>query len=123
MMSRHHSGFHVHIGERIWPEDEQGLGNLTRYIIRACFSQERMVYIPVGESTDDFLHLPKGKKWPTSIYLVVDLFKLKRFSWQIRSSYKGGGLKLSVVISLHNQHAEIMWLSPLYHAEHSPEIS
>jgi hypothetical protein len=25
MMSWHHSGFHVHIGERIWPEDEKGL--------------------------------------------------------------------------------------------------
>ena len=43
---------HVHIGERIWPEDQQGLENLARYIIRACFSQERMVYIPVAESTD-----------------------------------------------------------------------
>ena len=47
-----HSGFHVHIGERIQPNDEQGLENLARYIIRACFSQERMVYIPVAESTD-----------------------------------------------------------------------
>ena len=52
MMSWHHSGFHVHIGERIWAEDHQGLESLARYIIRACFSQERMVYIPVGESTD-----------------------------------------------------------------------
>jgi hypothetical protein len=52
MMSWHHSGFHVHIGERIWPEDEKGLENLARYIIRACFSQERMVYIPVEESLD-----------------------------------------------------------------------
>ncbi|WP_155310521.1 transposase [Desulfosarcina ovata] len=51
-MSWHHSGFHVHIGERIWPEDEKGLENLARYIIRACFSQERMVYIPVTEATD-----------------------------------------------------------------------
>ena len=52
MMSWHHSGFHVHIGERIWPEDQQGLENLARHIIRACFSQERMVYIPVLESMD-----------------------------------------------------------------------
>ncbi len=52
MMSWHHSGFHVHIGGRIQPDDEQGLENLARYIIRACFSQERMVYIPVAESTD-----------------------------------------------------------------------
>ena len=73
MMTWHHSGFHVHVGERIRPEDEKGLENLARYIIRACFSQERMVYIPMEESTDGFLHLPKDKKWPTSIYLVVDL--------------------------------------------------
>jgi hypothetical protein len=52
MMSWYHIGFHVHIGERIRPDDEEGLENLARYIIRACFSQERMVYIPVGESTD-----------------------------------------------------------------------
>ncbi len=37
MMSWHRSGFHVHIGERIWPENEQGLENLARYIIQACF--------------------------------------------------------------------------------------
>lgn len=46
----HHSGFHVHIGERIRPDDEKGLETLARYIIRACFSQERMVYIPVRKS-------------------------------------------------------------------------
>ena len=44
MMSWHHSGFHVHIGERIWSEDQpRGWRG---------FSQERMVYIPVSESTD-----------------------------------------------------------------------
>ena len=52
MMSWHHSGFNVHIGERIWPDDEKGLENLARYIIRACFSQERMVYIPVEDAVD-----------------------------------------------------------------------
>lgn len=45
MISWHHNGFHVHIGERIWPEDEKGLEDLARYIIRASFSQERWVYI------------------------------------------------------------------------------
>ncbi len=44
MMSWHHSGFHVHIGERIQPEDQPRHWR--------GFSQERMVYIPVGESTD-----------------------------------------------------------------------
>ena len=29
-----------------------GLGNLARYIIRACFSQERMVYVPAEDSAD-----------------------------------------------------------------------
>jgi len=28
------------------------VGNLARYIIRACFSQDRMVYIPAEESVD-----------------------------------------------------------------------
>ncbi len=52
MLSWRHSGFHVYIGDRITPSDKTGLGNLARYIIRACFSQERMVYVPAGESTD-----------------------------------------------------------------------
>ncbi len=43
MLSWHHSGFNVYIGDRIEPDDKAGLGNLARYIIRACFSQERMV--------------------------------------------------------------------------------
>ena len=29
-----------------------GLGNLARYITRACFSQERLVYIPTEKSDD-----------------------------------------------------------------------
>ena len=33
---------------RITPLDKNGLGNLASYIIRACFSPERMVYVPVG---------------------------------------------------------------------------
>ncbi len=33
----------VYIGDRIEPDDKAGLGNLARYIIRACFSQERLV--------------------------------------------------------------------------------
>jgi len=41
MLSWHHSGFNVYIGDRIEPDDKAGLGNLARYIIRACFSQER----------------------------------------------------------------------------------
>jgi hypothetical protein len=52
MLSYRHSGFHVYIGDRITPSDKPGLGNLARYIIRACFSQERMVYVPVEDSED-----------------------------------------------------------------------
>jgi hypothetical protein len=36
---------HVYFGSRIWLDDETGLENLARYIVRACFSQQRMVYI------------------------------------------------------------------------------
>ena len=52
MLSWHHSGFNVYIGDRIEPDDKAGLGNLARYIIRARFSQEKMVYIPTEKSDD-----------------------------------------------------------------------
>jgi hypothetical protein len=52
MLSWRHSGFHVYIGDRIYCDDKTGLGNLARYIICACFSQEGMNYIPAEESTD-----------------------------------------------------------------------
>ena len=52
MLSWYHSGFHVYLGPRIWPDDEKGLENLARYIIRACFSQKRMVYIPAQDASD-----------------------------------------------------------------------
>lgn len=53
MLSWRHSGFHVYIGSKIFSDDKAGLGNLARYIIRACFSQERMVYIPAKVSDDN----------------------------------------------------------------------
>jgi len=43
MLSWRHSGFHVYIGDRIFFDDQAGLGNLAHDIIRACFPQERMV--------------------------------------------------------------------------------
>ena len=52
MLSRRRTGFHVHIGERIWPEYETALGNLVKYIVRASFSRKRMVYILVEKSAD-----------------------------------------------------------------------
>jgi hypothetical protein len=40
-----HSGFRVFCGNRLGLEDEMGMENLARYIIRASFSQERMQYL------------------------------------------------------------------------------
>jgi hypothetical protein len=52
MLSWRHSGFNVYLGPTIWPDDEKGLENLARHIIRACFSQQRMVYIPKKDASD-----------------------------------------------------------------------
>ena len=52
MLSWYHTGFNVYMGERIMPSEPTSLENLARYIIRACFSQERLVYVPVDESSD-----------------------------------------------------------------------
>ncbi|XPS82178.1 transposase, IS801/IS1294 family protein [Desulfosarcina variabilis str. Montpellier] len=51
----HHSGFNVYCRPTIWPNDENALENLARYIIRVCSSQERMTCIPsnAGSSGDD----------------------------------------------------------------------
>ena len=48
LMSWRHSGVNVFCGRgpRIQPGEEEAMGNLARYIIRASFSQERMTYIP-----------------------------------------------------------------------------
>lgn len=51
-MAWHHSGFNVYCGEAIWPHNEEGLENLARYVIRASFSQERMIYIPASDGSD-----------------------------------------------------------------------
>jgi hypothetical protein len=53
MLSWRHSGFHVYIGDRIHASDQTSLGNLARYVVRACFSQERMIYIPAEKSDDN----------------------------------------------------------------------
>jgi hypothetical protein len=50
MMNWHHSGFNVYCGKTLWPDNEEGLENLARYIIRASFSSERMMYIPASET-------------------------------------------------------------------------
>jgi hypothetical protein len=52
MLTWHHNGFNVYCGPTIWPNNDQGLEDLARYIIRACFSQERMNYLPAKDSRD-----------------------------------------------------------------------
>ncbi len=52
MLSWRHAGFHVHIGGRIWPEDENALGNLAKYIVRASFSRNAWCYVPAEKSAD-----------------------------------------------------------------------
>lgn len=47
-----HSGFNIYCGLPILPDDEEGIVNLAKYIIRAPISQERMYYIPADESLD-----------------------------------------------------------------------
>jgi len=46
LMGWRHSGFNVFCGTRIHPGKEEAMENLSRYIIRASFSQERMTYVP-----------------------------------------------------------------------------
>jgi hypothetical protein len=52
MLSCRHSGFNVYCGPTIWPNDEKALEDLARYIIRACFSQERVTYLPAIDAMD-----------------------------------------------------------------------
>ncbi len=65
MLSWHHSGFNVYIGNKIESDDKTGLGKLAKYIIRACFSQERLIYIPEEKSDDGvakIIYTVKDKK-------------------------------------------------------------
>jgi hypothetical protein len=51
-LSWRHSGVSVYCGPSIWRNNDKGLEDLARYIIRACFSQERMSYIPAKDTLD-----------------------------------------------------------------------
>ncbi len=62
MMAWRHSGFGVYCGHAIWPQNEEGLENLARYIIRASFSQERMTYIAACDSSDGVAKVIYGSK-------------------------------------------------------------
>ena len=52
MMGWRHSGFNVYCGPTIWPDAPEAIEDLARYIVRACFSQERMAYIPAAGTAD-----------------------------------------------------------------------
>ncbi len=45
LRSWRHSGFHVFVGPKILPREEDAMEKLARYIIRASFSQERMTSV------------------------------------------------------------------------------
>ena len=48
---RWRDGFSVYCGKTLWPDNEEGLENLARYIIRASFSSERMTpYRSTGQA-------------------------------------------------------------------------
>jgi len=75
MLSWYHSGSHIYIGDRIEPDEKTGLGNLAKYIIRACFSQERMVYVPVEKSDDGVAKIictSKDRKTRKIFHILLD---------------------------------------------------
>lgn len=88
MLSWHHSGFNVYIGGRIEPDDKAGLGNLARYIIRACFSQERLVYIPAEKSDDGVAKIIYAAKDGKSQKMFNALYWLARLVTHIPGRYE-----------------------------------
>jgi hypothetical protein len=52
MLSWRHNGFNVCCGPTIWANNDKGLEDLARYIISACFFQERMTYIAAVDTLD-----------------------------------------------------------------------
>ncbi|EMS77964.1 IS91 family transposase [Desulfotignum phosphitoxidans] len=88
MLSWRHSGFHVYIGDRITPSDTTGLGNLARYIIRACFSQERMVYVPVEDLADGIAKVVYISKDGKSRKVFTALDWLARLTTHIPGRYE-----------------------------------
>jgi hypothetical protein len=55
-----HSGFQVYVGPKVLPGEEEAIEHLVRYLIRASFSQERMVYLP--EESKVIYESKDGKK-------------------------------------------------------------
>lgn len=88
MLSWHKSGFHVYIGARIEPSDKAGIGNLARYIIRACFSQERMVYVPADQASDGVAKVVYTSKDKKSRQILNALDWLARLVTHIPGRYE-----------------------------------
>lgn len=53
MLSWEHSGFSVYCGNRVDSQDAESAERLSRYIVRAPVSQERMTYISEEDSSDN----------------------------------------------------------------------
>jgi len=70
------------------PSDKTGLGNLARYIIRACFSQERMVYVPAEESADGIAKMVYTSKDRKSRKVFNALDWLARLTTHIPGRYE-----------------------------------
>jgi hypothetical protein len=60
MINWRHSGFNVYCGKAIWPHNQEGLENLARYIIRASFLQERIMYVAAQNTSDQIAN--KGEQ-------------------------------------------------------------
>jgi hypothetical protein len=45
LMAWHHSGFSVHVGNRIAADDREGQRALAEYIMRNAFSEQKITYI------------------------------------------------------------------------------
>jgi len=88
MLSWYHSWFHIYIGDRITPLDKTDFGNLPRYIIPACFSQERMVYVPGEESTGGIVKVVYTSKYRKSRKVFMALDWLAKPGTHIPSRYE-----------------------------------
>jgi hypothetical protein len=88
MLSWRHSGFHVYISDRIYCDDKTGLGNLARQIIRACFSQERLIYLPAEDATDGVAKVGYTAKDRKSRKLFIALEWLARRVIHIPGRYE-----------------------------------
>ncbi len=79
MLSWNHSGFNVYCGNTIWPNDQNAMEKLARYVIRAAFSQERMTYITAGRTTDGIakvIYQSKDKKTSKTFHALDWLAQL-----------------------------------------------